>query len=320
MPMVYDNSQKPYYSEAVQTFAPLQDWTAYGVETLSLFWRGDAANSADKVYVVVEDSTGKQAVVANADPAAAQVATWTEWRIPLSSFTGVNLAKVKKLYFGVGNRSAPAVGGTGTVYVDDIRLTKPAAAVSGPIDLRIADGGDDAEEHLDDGSMDITSSDLEFPYEDSGSPSSTDAQLNALRFSSVPVAKGAKIAKAYLELEVDETKDGSKPANVIIEAQLVPNAPGIADATGNLSGRSPLTTAKVKWSVPNWTTTSEKFQSPDLSAVIQEVVNQAGWASGNALLLIIRDDPDNPSTGLRCAESVEGEATAAPLLHIEVAP
>ena len=60
-----------------------------------------------------------------------------------------------------------------------------------------------------------------------------------------------------------------------------------------------------------------KFQSPDISAILNELVNQAGWASGNAVLLAIRDDPDAPSTGLRCVESVEGEATAAALLHIE---
>ena len=151
MPMTYDNSKAPFYSETVQTFAPVQDWTAYGVDTLTVFWRGNAANGADKLYVTVEDSAGKQATVTNAD-ADAKVAAWVEWKIPLSSLTGVNLAKVKKLYVGVGNRKAPAMGGTGTVYVDDIRLTKPPAAVSGPLDLRITDGSNDAEEHLADGS------------------------------------------------------------------------------------------------------------------------------------------------------------------------
>jgi hypothetical protein len=38
---------------------------------------------------------------------------------------GVNLAKVEKLYLGVGDRNAPAAGGTGRIYVDDIRVTKP---------------------------------------------------------------------------------------------------------------------------------------------------------------------------------------------------
>jgi hypothetical protein len=320
MPMTFENNKQPFYSQAVQTFASPQDWTAYGVDSLILFWRGNAGNGADKLYVIVEDSTGKQATVANTDAVDATVTTWTQWKIPLSSFTGVNLARVKKLTVGIGNRQAPAMGGTGTIYVDDIRLVKPVAAVSGPIDLRIADGGDDAEEHLADGSMDISSSDLEFPYEDNANPSATDAQLNVLRFASVPVSKGAKIAKAYLELEQDETKGNDKPVNVIIEAQLVPNAPAPADVTKNLSSRTPWTKAKVKWTVPMGMANNDKFQSPDLSAVLTELVGQSGWASGNAILLAIRDDPDNPSTGLRCVESVEGEATAAALLHIEVAP
>ena len=316
MPMTYDNSKAPFYSETVQTFAPVQDWTAYGVTTLTVFWRGNAGNGADKLYVTIEDSAGKQAIVANTDAADAKVTAWTEWKIPLSSFTGVNLAKVKKLYVGVGNRKAPAMGGTGTIYVDDIRLTKPAAAVSGPLDLRITDGSNDAEEHLADGTMDVTSTDLEFPYEDNANPSATDAQLNVLRFA-LPLAKGAQIGKAYLEFEVDENKGNDKPVNVVIEGQLVADAPGVADTTKNLSSRTPWTKAKVKWTVPTGLAADVKFQSPDLSAILTELVNQAGWASGNAVLLAIRDDPDAPSTGLRCVEAVEGEATAAPLLHIE---
>jgi hypothetical protein len=51
--------------------------------------------------------------------------TWTQWKIPLSSLAGVNLAKVKKLYLGIGDRRSPVVGGAGRLYIDDIRVTKP---------------------------------------------------------------------------------------------------------------------------------------------------------------------------------------------------
>jgi hypothetical protein len=51
---------------------------------LTVFWRGNAGNGADKFYVTVEDSAGKQATVTNAD-ADAKVAAWVEWKIPLSS-------------------------------------------------------------------------------------------------------------------------------------------------------------------------------------------------------------------------------------------
>jgi hypothetical protein len=65
------------------------------------------------------------AVVTNPDPAAVTVTTWTEWKIPLGSLIGVNPAKIKVLYIGVGDRKAPVKGGAGRIYVDDIRVTRP---------------------------------------------------------------------------------------------------------------------------------------------------------------------------------------------------
>ena len=49
----------------------------------------------------------------------------TEWKVPLGGVTGVNLARVKKMYLGVGDRKAPVAGGAGRIYIDDIRVTKP---------------------------------------------------------------------------------------------------------------------------------------------------------------------------------------------------
>jgi hypothetical protein len=43
----------------------------------------------------------------------------------LSSFTGVNLAQVKKLSIGVGDKKNAAADGTGRIYIDDIRIVKP---------------------------------------------------------------------------------------------------------------------------------------------------------------------------------------------------
>jgi len=35
------------------------------------------------------------------------------------------LARVKKIYVGVGDRTDPVAGGAGRIYIDDIRVTKP---------------------------------------------------------------------------------------------------------------------------------------------------------------------------------------------------
>ena len=82
-------------------------------------------NTPDDLYIVVEDSAGKTAVVTHPDPAALNVTTWTEWKIPLSSLTDLNLSKVKKMYIGVGDRENPTANGSGRLYIDDIRVTGP---------------------------------------------------------------------------------------------------------------------------------------------------------------------------------------------------
>jgi regulation of enolase protein 1 (concanavalin A-like superfamily) len=91
-------------------------------------WIGDdpdLTNGAAGLYLAVEDSTGKSITLTHPDPTAANVSAWTEWKIPLNSLTGVNLARVKKLSLGVGDKKAPAAGGSGRVYIDDIRVIKP---------------------------------------------------------------------------------------------------------------------------------------------------------------------------------------------------
>ncbi|OHB66562.1 MAG: hypothetical protein A2Y77_14480 [Planctomycetes bacterium RBG_13_62_9] len=125
MPMDYNNVNSPFYSETYQEFAPVQNWMADELADLRLDFRGVATNGADALYVAVEDSAGKVAVVTHSDPAAVKLTTWTEWKIPLSSLTGVNLAKVKRMYIGVGDRTAPTKGGAGRMYIDDIRVSKP---------------------------------------------------------------------------------------------------------------------------------------------------------------------------------------------------
>jgi len=91
-------------------------------------WIGDdpdRTNGAAGLYLAVEDSTGKSVLVTHPDPLAANAGAWTEWKIPLNSLTGLNLARIKKLYLGVGDKKAPVPGGSGRVYLDDIRVTRP---------------------------------------------------------------------------------------------------------------------------------------------------------------------------------------------------
>jgi len=122
MPVFYDNSVL-MYSEVELTLTYLRDWTENDVSTLSIWFRGDSANAAEPLYVVLNGSV----VVSHDNPNAAQIDTWTEWIIPLQAFAdqGVNLANVNTIALGLGNRNNPQVGGSGVMYFDDIHLYPP---------------------------------------------------------------------------------------------------------------------------------------------------------------------------------------------------
>jgi len=106
------------------TLTAPRDWTQAGVAELSLWFRGGSGNAADPLYVAISNAAGAPAVAAHDDPSAATLGFWTEWRVPLQTFTdqGINLTSVDKLAIGLGNKGGPSAGGIGTMYVDDIRL------------------------------------------------------------------------------------------------------------------------------------------------------------------------------------------------------
>jgi len=121
MPMFYDNAVGK--SEATLTLTYPRDWTENGVNTLTIWFRGDATNIAEPMYVALNDS----AVVTHDNPEAALISTWTQWNIDLQTFAdqGVNLPFVNTITLGLGNRNNPVAGGSGMMYFDDIRLYAP---------------------------------------------------------------------------------------------------------------------------------------------------------------------------------------------------
>jgi hypothetical protein len=153
MPLGYDNSGatgKARYSETVREWASPQDWTVNNLKVLTLYFYGALANAAEQLYVALEDNAAHIKVVNYPDPDAVRAAGWQEWNIELTQFSGasVNLKAVKKMYIGLGNRSSPKLGGTGTIFIDDIRVYPsrcvpskgtPAADLSGNCVVDAAD-------------------------------------------------------------------------------------------------------------------------------------------------------------------------------------
>jgi hypothetical protein len=122
MPFSYDNAAG--ISEATLTLTENRDWTVNGVETLTIWYMGSAANASAPMYVVLNES----AVVTNENSDAANRGSWTRWDIDLQAFAGqgVNLSNVNSITLGLGSRNNPVAGGSGLMFFDDIRLHAPS--------------------------------------------------------------------------------------------------------------------------------------------------------------------------------------------------
>jgi hypothetical protein len=172
------------------------------------------------------------------------------------------------------------------------------------LETRVAASSDDAEEKAS-GSMSLTSSDLELVFETDGN------QTVGLRFNEIDIPQGATIAKAYVQFKVDET--ATEATSLTIQGQADDNALTFTSSSGNISSRSRIT-AVVAWSPVAWTAVGEADldqRTPDISPVIQEIVNRPGWSLGNSLAIIISGN------GRRIAEAYNGDQAGAPLLHVE---
>ena len=169
------------------------------------------------------------------------------------------------------------------------------------ISISVSNGNDDAEENIATGSVGLISSDLEL-ISDGGTN-----QIVGMRFNDVNLPNGATITNAYIEFETDELDSGA--ASLTFSGDDTDNALAFS-STNKLSTRNKTTA--VSWNnVPAWNTLDEKHQTPDLSIIIQEIVNRSGWTPNNSIAILVE------GAGERTAESYNGEAAAAPLLVIE---
>jgi len=103
--------------------------------------------------------------------------------------------------------------------------------------------------------------------------------------------------------------------SLVISGEDADNAQTYSTTNGDISSRA-STAATVAWTPADWNTVGERGldqQTENIAAIIQEIVDRAGWTSGDAIALTITGN------GKRAAESFNGSQAGAPLLHIEYA-
>ena len=106
-------------------------------------------------------------------------------------------------------------------------------------------------------------------------------------FSSVTIPQGATITNAYVKFKAAQNQSGAN-CDLTIVGNDVDNA--VSPTSYTEYPLLVLTTATVAWdNVPAWSINT-LYDSPDISTIIEEIVNRAGWVSGNNLALMFRDN------------------------------
>ena len=200
-------------------------------------------------------------------------------------------------------------------YPGDYGTVSDAPYGCGRVDIRVIDDRDDAEELVASGSAWSESGDLDIGSLDVGG---VDPTIIGVRFQNVAVPQGATITNAYIEFEAYDSDN--EVASYTIQGQASDHAWQYTNGTYggfiaadnfDISGRP--YGVSVAWQgadMASWTGSS-KYVTPDLSSIVQEIVNRPGWSSGNAMAFKVE------GTGKRDARSRDNTSSNAPRLVIE---
>lgn len=140
------------------------------------------------------------------------------------------------------------------------------------------------------------------------------AVLAGMRFTPVAIPPGSTINKATMT-HIALLKIGAGTVLTRLYGEDVDDAPDY-DPCGLIDREfSNKTVAFTDWDVSSWAAESTQV-SPDIAAVIQEIIGRPGWALGNALMVFWVDD-GSASFHLIESYSYDNDPAKAPKLHIE---
>ena len=195
---------------------------------------------------------------------------------------------------------------------------------------------DDAEEHINTqeystqsslpGDMEsLTSSDLEFGSEGNAG---LDWQAIGLQYDMLGIPQGATIISAKVTFEIDDNSNPGDSTGLTIFSELTTNASVFTMDAFNISSRT-RSAASQGWSPAMYTqadadASNVLVDTPDIAALIQEVVDQAGWSANNRLTLMIFPDAwlngEGADTTVQETEVEAGPGSDSAILTVEYIP
>lgn len=157
-------------------------------------------------------------------------------------------------------------------------------------DVTFAASSDDAEQENDEIDA-LFDDDLDAGWE--GAPEDQNVLTTGLRFRQIFIPRGAKIDSAYLILFSHEGKSAEDIARITIVGEATDDSQTFTE-DALITARTP-TSASLLWEVAEEWEIWQPYRTPDLKALIQEIIDRQGWVSGNALSLLLKGENQGPS-------------------------
>src|SRR5690606_8253683 len=139
-------------------------------------------------------------------------------------------------------------------------------------------------------------------------------QVLGLRFDSMILPPGSRILSARIDFYASDS-DNAAISELTITGEASANPAPFVTGQYNISGRPD--TSAVSWpNVPAWSS-GNRYSTPDISTIVQQIVDGAGWARGNAMAFAISAPTLSGSNNIRRrAVSSEASTSRAPSLVI----
>lgn len=150
-----------------------------------------------------------------------------------------------------------------------------------------------------------------------GSHGSGDEWWVAARFTSVTVDQGTTITSATFKMTAQTTYNaGSNVIKYLVAAHAADNAAALAATNGNLNNTTRPQTTAVSSAWTQTSVTADTEYTIDVTSVVQEIINRAGWANGNAIVILVCVDTSTTLNEWQDYYAYDGSTTKAPKLQI----
>ena len=297
------------------------DGLIHEIQVTGLPALGNLPPLADAGEAMIADTNETITLVGSGEdpetPAAGLTYTWSRVSGPGTFTLGTANAPTTTAVFsqaGTHTMRLTVSDGTST-HADEVLVHAFAPGAPRTVAIPVRNASDDAQEGIggtDAFYTDIGSADNELGHNGNAQ---SQKELLGLRFANLPIPNGSTIDSAKIQFRVDEA--GSGPASFTIVGEAADNSETYLegrrrDAAGNVLpgyiSMRPTTAATVTWSPNAWPApaTTEGGLSgpdqltPDLKAILQEVVSRPAWLKGNAAAFMFQ------GTGRRTAEAKDG--------------